>query len=99
MKAKDKELTEEQWREANPLRLWLDNPWARGKLAELQSKLGVTRQAMFGWMWGKHTPSYGMLAKLKSATGITAEQWARWLKDRPGQGRHGSEQTCGAAAC
>lgn len=73
----------ERWREANPIRLWLDKqPKAEG-FARLLRKLAVTRSAIYTWIHGKSLPPADKLLDVCELIGVGYRTYIRWWRKFP----------------
>ena len=72
------------WRNANPLRRWLDEGKGRS-LEKVSVAIGCEYNTVCKWMSGLRFPRHDMMLKLQKATSnkVTLMSWSKWLSSRP----------------
>lgn len=82
-----------EWVCANPLRKYLTDEKSDGKgfdglsgvVRQCAADVGVSRQTITSWMYGKFVPRMKHFDKLGELYGISAASWFDWWKARPTQ--------------
>jgi len=73
----------EEWRKANPIRLWIDSLPEGVGFRKIIKATGVTRSGVYCWMHGKSLPPADTLLDLCTIIGVGYRTYIRWWREYP----------------
>jgi len=87
----------EEWRKRCPLNLWRKGRGKKVSILSIAERLGVKRQTVYWWTYGRTLPTTRLAHELRKITGITADAWIRWFDAKPSAGVRSCDSTSTAA--